>query len=172
MKHQIIMAEEKDIIDQLIKDWNTERPELDLEAMHIVGRIIKLGKVLEKKASQALKDCKIHYTDLDVLATIRRSGPPYCLAPKQLMKSVLITSGAMTALLDRLTKLELIYRAPDKNDGRIKLAALTEKGIEVIDKAIVIRFDEAKDSVNYFEQEEQEQLSSLLKKMLTALKEE
>ena len=54
------------------------------------------------------KNLKIIYTDLDVLATIRRSGEPYQLSPKQLMKSVLITSGAMTALLDRLTKLELI----------------------------------------------------------------
>lgn len=41
------------------------------------------------------------------------------------MESVLIISGAMTALLDRLTKLELIYRASNKSDGRIKLAGLT-----------------------------------------------
>ncbi len=163
------MKKEKDIIDKLIIEWKEERPELDIEAMQIVGRIIKLGKVLEKRASNVLKDCGIHYTDLDVLATIRRSGKPYELTPKQLMESVLITSGAMTALLDRLTKLDLIYRAPDKKDGRIKLAGLTKKGIEIIDKAIEIRFEEANLSVEIFNKTEHLILSDLLKKLLISL---
>lgn len=163
------MKEEKDIIDILIAEWKQEQPELDVDAMQIVGRIIKLGAVLEKKISNVLKDSGIHYTDLDVLATIRRSGKPYELTPKQLMKSVLITSGAMTALLNRLTKLELIYRAPDPKDGRIKLAGLTKKGIKIIDKAIVIRFDDAKSSVAIFNKTEHKELAALLKKLLLSL---
>ena len=85
------------------------------------------------------------------------------------MESVLITSGAMTALLERLTKLDLIYRAPDKKDGRIKLAGLTEKGIEVIDKAIVIRFEEASASVQNLTAKERDRLAILLKKLLAQL---
>lgn len=163
------MKEEKDVIDKLIVEWKKERPELDTEAMHIVGRIIKLGKILEKRASNILKDSGIHYTDLDVLATIRRSGKPYELTPKQLMESVLITSGAMTALLDRLTKLKLVYRATDKKDGRIKLAGLTEKGISIIDEAIGVRFKEANFSVEIFNKKEHLLLSDLLKKLLISL---
>lgn len=162
------MKEKKDIIDRLVEEWNLERPELDTDAMHIVGRIIKLGKVLEKQASEALKGFDIYYTDLDVLATIRRSGEPYQLAPKQLMESVLITSGAMTALLDRLTKLELIYRVPDENDKRIKLAGLTDKGIEIIDKAIVERFEVANLSVSSLNKKKRTQLSNLLKELLNS----
>jgi len=163
------MKEESDVIDKLVAEWKIERPELDTDAMQIVGRIIKLGKLLEKRAGIALKESGIHYTDLDVLATIRRSGKPYKLSPKQLMESVLITSGAMTALLERLTKLEMIYRAPDKKDGRIKLAWLTKKGIKVIDKAIVIRFEEAKDSVEGLKKKDHEKLSKLLKELLGSL---
>jgi len=166
---EVIMKEEVDAIDKLIIEWKEERPELDAEAMQIVGRIIKLGKVLEKRASNVLKNYGIHYTDLDVLATIRRSGKPYELTPKQLIESVLITSGAMTALLDRLTKLELIYRAVDKNDGRIKLAGLTIKGISIIDKAIEVRFKEAKLSVEIFNRNEHLIMSDLLKKLLISL---
>jgi DNA-binding MarR family transcriptional regulator len=166
---KLIMKDEVDLIDKLVIEWKNERPELDAEAMQIVGRIIKLGKVLEKRASNALKNSGIHYTDLDVLATIRRAGKPYELSPKQLMESVLITSGAMTALLDRLTKLELIYRAPNKNDGRIKLAGLTKKGIAIIDKAIEIRFEEANLSVDVFNKSERSSLSVLLKKLLKSL---
>ena len=163
------MKKEIDVIDKLIIEWKEERPELDVEAMQIVGRIIKLGKVMEKRASNALKDSGIHYTDLDVLATIRRSGKPYELTPKQLIESVLITSGAMTALLDRLTKLELIYRATDKKDGRIKLAGLTEKGIATIDRTIEIRFKEANLSVEIFNKKEYLIMSDLLKKLLISL---
>ena len=160
---------EKDLIDSLISEWNEERPELDTSAMEVVGRILKLSKILEKRASKSLSIYNIHYTDLDVLATIRRSGKPYELTPSQLMKSVLITSGAMTALLNRLTKLTLIYRSPDPRDGRIKLVGLTQRGIELIDKAIETRFIEASDSIKTLSRNENTALSILLKKLWKSL---
>ncbi len=163
------MKKDKDLIDALIADWNRERPDLNVDAMQIVGRVMKLGKIFENRASLALKENGIYYTDLDVLATLRRSGKPYQLTPKQLMESVVITSGAMTALLNRLTKLELIYRAADENDGRISLAGLTEKGKKIIDEAIKKRFDEAKNSIQILNKKEQEDLSILLKKLLIEL---
>ncbi|MGV0977860.1 MarR family winged helix-turn-helix transcriptional regulator [Empedobacter falsenii] len=163
------MKKDKDLIDALIADWNIERPDLDVDAMQIVGRVMKLGKIFENRASLALKENGIYYTDLDVLATLRRSGKPYQLTPKQLMESVVITSGAMTALLNRLTKLELIYRAADENDGRISLAGLTVKGKKIIDEAIKKRFDEAKNSIQILNKKEQEDLSILLKKLLIEL---
>ena len=159
----------KDIIDTLIYEWKQERPELDASAMQVVGRILKLGKLLEKRAGNSLKESGIYYTDLDVLATLRRSGKPFELTPKELMRSVLITSGAMTALLDRLTKLELIYRAPDLKDGRIKRAGLTAKGIKAIDKAIKKRFAEATDAVKMFTKTERRDFAALLKTMLYSI---
>jgi len=158
-----------DLIDSLISEWQQERPRLDSSAMEIVGRILKLSKILEKSASKALSTYGIHYTDLDVLATIKRSGTPYELTPSQLIKSVLITSGAMTALLNRLTKLELIYRSQDSKDGRIKLVGLTPKGSKLIDKAIETRFNEAKDSISVLNKKENTELSALLKKLLISM---
>lgn len=157
---------QNDIIDVLISEWKRERPDIDASSMAVVGRLIKLGKALEKSAGKALQDSGIYYTDLDVLATLRRSGEPYELTPKELMQSVLITSGAMTALLDRLTKLKLIYRSPDEKDGRIKRACLTIKGKEVIDKAIEVRFKEADESISALNKQEKDQLAHLLKKLL------
>lgn len=158
-----------DIIDRLVTEWQIERPDLDANSMHVVGRLIKLGKTLEKRAGEALKDSKIHYTDLDVLATIKRSGKPYKLTPKELMKSVLITSGAMTTLLDRLTKLSLIYRESDEQDGRIKRACLTKKGEKVIDKAIEIRFKEATHSISVLSEDDIPTLTLILKKLMVSL---
>lgn len=159
----------KDIIDSLVEDWKKERPDLDTGAMHIVGRVLKLGKIFEKRAGSALKNSDLYYTDFDVLATLRRSGEPYQLTPKELMQSVLITSGAMTSLLDRLTKLGLIYRETDKKDKRVKRAILTPNGIEVIDIAIEIRFVEAKNSIDCLTKEEMDTLTDLLRKIVLAI---
>lgn len=161
--------DEKDVIDILVRDWKNERPELDPSSMEVVGRILMLGKTLEKRANETLYDMGICYSDLDVLATLRRSGHPYALTPTQLMKSVLITSGAMTALLDRLTKLKLIYRTADEKDRRIKRAVLTEQGLQTINKAIEIRFQEAHDAIDALKNSEQKELAQLLKKLVLAL---
>jgi DNA-binding MarR family transcriptional regulator len=52
------------------------------------------------------------------LATLQRSGAPYRLSPTALRKSVLLTSGAMTACLNRLEQCGLISRNPDDGDRR------------------------------------------------------
>ena len=160
---------ETDIIDSLISDWEKERPDLNVSGMGIVGRVLKLGKIFEKRAGQALKESNLYYTDFDVLATLRRSGSPYQLTPKELMKSVLITSGAMTSLLDRLTKLNLIYRETDEKDKRVKRAILTSKGIKVIDKAVEKRFKEADESISELTDSDKTVLTDLLRKTILQL---
>jgi len=159
----------QDLIDRLIAEWKEERPELDADAMAVVGRLILLGNLLEKRASAALKPFGMHYTDLDVLATLRRSGAPYCLTPTELLGSVLLTSGAMTTLLNRLEKAGHITREPDPNDGRVKAVKLTAQGITLIDKAIKVRFQEAKGAVTSLSASESKQFKKLLKKLILSL---
>ncbi len=160
---------ETDLLDELINDWKRERPDLDASAMNVVGRILFLGKKIEKQTSLALQEYGIYYTDLDVLATLRRAGKPYQLSPTQLRKSVLITSGAMTALLDRLEKMRLLYRLPDPRDGRVSLAVLSDKGKKIIDKAIASRFKAAESNLLNLSKSERAQLAGLLKKIAVSI---
>ncbi|WP_266157668.1 MarR family winged helix-turn-helix transcriptional regulator [Dyella silvatica] len=155
----------KDLVDQLLRDWQRERPDLNVTAMAVVGRILNLGRALEARANDSLKALGIHYTDLDVLATLRRSGKPYRLTPTVLRQSVLITSGAMTACLNRLEKAGLISRNPEDNDRRSLAAALTAPGLALIDRAIVVRFAEAEQAVAALSRGEQAELSKLLRKL-------
>lgn len=159
----------QDLLDMLLKDWQRERPDLDSSSMEVVGRILYLGKKIEKQTSLALREFGIYYTDLDVLATLRRVGDPYELSPTELRKSVLITSGAMTALLDRLKKMGLLYRKTDPNDGRVSLAVLSEKGKNLIDLAIKSRFESAELVLSNLNPEEKKQLALHLKKLVLSL---
>ena len=162
----------EDLLDQLLDDWKRERPDLDASSMKVVGRILFLGKKIEKQTSQALLEYGIYYTDLDVLATLRRMGPPYRLSPTALRKSVLITSGAMTALLDRLEKMGMLYREVDSKDARVHLAILSEKGKKLIDQAIESRFDAAEAIVANLSDLEKTQLADHLKKLVLSLSSE
>jgi DNA-binding MarR family transcriptional regulator len=159
-----------DLIDQLIADWQTQRNDIDPKPMAVVGRILYLGRQLEQKASDALKPFELQYTELDVLATLRRKASPHQLNPKQLMATVLISSGAMTACLDRLEKRKLIKRIADPNDRRGRLIVLTAAGQKLIDVAIKVRFEQAAASTNGLSDKEQATLAKLLAKLIEAQK--
>lgn len=154
-----------DRTDRLLEEWQQERPELDAAAMAVVGRLLSIGRLLEGRANAALKPLGLHYTDLDVLATLRRGGRPYRRTPTQLRDSVLITSGAMTACLDRLENSGLIARVADPNDRRSSAAQLTPEGRKLIDKAISVRFEEAAQALSVLSEAERVRLAALLKKL-------
>ncbi|TKR30596.1 MarR family transcriptional regulator [Luteimonas gilva] len=158
-----------DIVDQLLRDWRRERPELDASAMAVVGRILHLGRLLEAGAGERLREAGINYTDLDVLATLRRSGAPYRLTPTALRKSVLLTSGAMTACLNRLEARGLVARSADDGDRRSLAATLTAQGRRLIDKAIVARFDQADEALASLSAAERAELAKLLRKLRISL---
>ncbi|HEX6324144.1 MAG TPA: MarR family transcriptional regulator [Vicinamibacterales bacterium] len=160
---------EGDRIDRLIAEWQAERPELDAGAMAVVGRLLSIGRQLEARANAALRPLGLHYTDLDVLATLRRGGRPYRRTPTQLRDSVLITSGAMTACLDRLERNRLVARVADPHDRRSSAAELTPEGRKLIDKAIAIRFEEAAEALAVLSDAERSRLAALLKKLGGAL---
>ncbi len=154
-----------DRIDRLLAEWQAERPELDAAAMAVVGRLLSIGRQLEGRANAVLKPLGLHYTDLDVLATLRRGGKPYRRTPTELRNSVIITSGAMTACLDRLEGKGLIARVDDPHDRRSSAAELTTEGRKRIDKAIAIRFEEAGEALSGLSDGERSRLAVLLKKL-------
>lgn len=156
---------DEDVIDQLLRDWSRERPDLDASAMAVVGRLLHLGGLLQARATERLAEHGIGYTELDVLATLRRSGAPFRLSPTALRKSVLLTSGAMTACLNRLERRGLISRSSDNSDRRSLMAALTAQGVQLIDAAIASHFMQANQAVAGLEPAESWELARLLRKL-------
>lgn len=164
MVEQQPAAPSEDIVDHLLADWERERPELDRSAMAVVGRLLHIGSLLQARAGERLQAHGIGYSELDVLATLRRSGTPYRLSPTALRKSVLLTSGAMTACLNRLERRGLISRSPDENDRRSLLATLTVQGLALVDAAIASHFAQAEQAVTGLDDTDRADLASLLRK--------
>jgi DNA-binding MarR family transcriptional regulator len=156
---------DEDVVDQLLDDWGRERPDLDASAMAVVGRLLHVGALVQTRADQRLRGHGISYTELDVLATLRRSGVPYRLSPTALRRSVLLTSGAMTACLNRLEQRGLIRRSPDAADRRSLMATLTAEGVHLIDEAIAAHFAEADRTITGLAPAERTELARLLRKV-------
>ncbi len=74
--------------------------------------------------------------EFDVLATLRRSGAPYCLAPTALFSALMITSGTMTHRLKGLETRGLVQRLPNRDDARSVLVQLTPDGLALIDRVV------------------------------------
>src|SRR5262249_8963039 len=64
---------------------------------------------------------RIGLTDLDALEHLERSGP---LTQRELGARLLLTSGAVTMLVDRLEGLGLVRRRPHPTDRRVTLAEI------------------------------------------------
>ena len=91
---------------------------------------------LSQRIEHNLKAFDLAGSDFDVLATLRRSGRPYELSPGALAQSTLLTSGTMTSRLDKLEKMGLLKRLPDKQDRRALRIALTPAGLKKTDAAV------------------------------------
>ena len=154
-----------DLIDSLVAEWRLERPGSAPEAMPVVGRIIRLGRLYEEQVARMLRPHGLSYSDFDVLATLRRSGAPYELSPTQLQKSVLLTSGAMTACLRRLESAGLVSRKAGQPDRRRLSAKLTAKGRDMVDALIDDRFQLAQASIADITPAQLAELERLLRRL-------
>ncbi|MGZ3215188.1 MarR family winged helix-turn-helix transcriptional regulator [Paracoccus sp. T5] len=118
------------------QSWRRERPDLDVEAMEIIGRLNELSALLSRQLQTVFDEFGLQAGEFDVLATLRRAGAPFRLTPTALYEATMLSSGGMTARLDRLERRDLIRRLPNPQDRRGTLVELTEGGLALIDRAI------------------------------------
>jgi DNA-binding MarR family transcriptional regulator len=134
-----------DSVDRIVQAWAKSDPRVDASPLEVAGRLLLCAAHLERAIIVALEPFELSFGDFDVLNTLRRRGDELGANPSDLARSSLITSGAMTARLDRLERAGLIRRAPDPKDRRAVRVHLTEKGEQRAEQALhaVIAADQA-----------------------------
>jgi DNA-binding MarR family transcriptional regulator len=160
-----------DLIDRIVTDWRIALPNLDPSSLELVGRVLVLAQRLEERVSAVLADHNLSLGQFDILATLRRNGPRGELSPSELLRNVALSSGGMTARLDKLEEAGLIARKPDPIDRRMLVIELTSQGEKVIDAAAAARFAEARHSLPEFDSSEFKVLEELLRRWLGNLDE-
>jgi DNA-binding MarR family transcriptional regulator len=159
----------QDLIDVMNAAWQEQLPGLDPSPIEVVGRIIVLAQHLEQAANAALSKHDLTLGQFDILATLRRQGPQGRLTPKELMKSVMLSSGGMTSRLDRLEQAGWIRREADPHDRRGVMVALTEAGRIQIEAATATRFQQAEEAIPPMLPEDRQVLVKVLRCWLSQI---
>lgn len=153
-----------------VSQWRQEMPDLDLRAMEALGRLSELALVIRRDhlvpvfAEYGLQD-----GEFDVLAALRRSGAPYRMTPTELYGINMLSSGGMTARLDRLETSGLIERLPNPNDRRGTLVQLSDKGRALIERALSAHSANQTRILASLSADEQDQFGALMAKLLSGL---
>ena len=157
---------ERDHVDHLTEQWARERPELDLDALAITARVLRLQRFLDRYVQRAIEHTGLTEGEANVLAALRRAGAPYELTPTELYRSLLVSSGAMTNRLDRLEAAGLVRRLPDAEDRRKVRVALTEQGRTMIDEAMDAHTRGVHEALAFLGDDERDTLERLLRRVL------
>ncbi|MBW4578782.1 MAG: MarR family transcriptional regulator [Tildeniella nuda ZEHNDER 1965/U140] len=160
-----------DPVDAILAQWQKERPDLDVSPMGIIGRMTRLAKHLERGLQETFANFDLNFGEFDVLATLRRTGQPYQLSPTELFNTMMVSSGTMTHRIDRLEQADLVKRTPDPTDRRGTLIQLTDKGFNVIEKAVEAHVANEHRLLSGLEEAERQALDQLLHQLLMSFEE-
>lgn len=169
---QTSVLPDADAVDQIIAQWQVERPDLDPSAKHITGRIVRLASLFlqafEESHVAAVPEIGMNGSDFGVLSPLRRAGEPFELTPTELARHRMITSGGMTAALDRLERRGWIVRVPNPNDRRGSLVRLTDAGRVAIDRAMDLHAETERRLVSALSDDDARELQRILRQLLLA----
>jgi DNA-binding MarR family transcriptional regulator len=160
---------ERDGVDAMVEQWARERPELDVSPIEVIGRVSRLSRELEARLEPVYREHGLEQGWHDVLATLRRAGPPYRLRATEFTRTLMITSSGATKRLDRLEHAGLIERSPDPRDRRGTLIGLTAKGREMIDAVTEAHLANERRLLEALSDDEQARLARLLRRLLLGL---
>ncbi|MGW4129660.1 MarR family winged helix-turn-helix transcriptional regulator [Amycolatopsis japonica] len=156
----------KDSIDRMVDEWAVSDGALDVSALQVVGRLFRTAGHGQAAVVEALRPFSLSYADFDVLNTLRRRDDPGGTHPRDLAETALITSGAMTARLDRLERSGLVKRHSDPEDRRAVRIRLTKAGADLAAKALDAVLVADEDILSPLSPAQRRTLATLLKKLL------
>ena len=156
-------AQEPDEVDLIVDAWKRERPDADVSAMQVLSRVSRLARHLDRARKQAFAAHDLETWEFDVLAALRRAGPPYDLSPGRLVAETMVTSGTMTNRVDRLVARALVERRPDPDDRRGVLVSLTAFGRRTVDAALDELLEHERELLGALEASEANRLADALR---------
>lgn len=163
------MNKRGDTVDAILEQWSQEHPDMDFSPMGPIGRIKRCAMYLAQRIEDGISQYELSLWEFDMLATLRRSGSPYCMSPTELFSTLMVTSGTMTHRLKRLESRNLIERVKNTEDSRSSLVQLTSNGLELINQAVEKHLENERAILSKLPKEVVENLDAHLSTLLQTL---
>lgn len=130
--------------------------------VHLWLLLWKATKSVERLAHRSVRATGLCLSDFGVLEALLHKGP---LPVSALQKKVLLSSGSMTAAVDRLERRGWVERTFDTTDRRTRIVRLTGAGSKLIRKLFREHARDMEDAFSALDRSEKEALADLLRKL-------
>lgn len=154
---------------RLQDELKKKRP-FDLPEQEAILNILRTSDQFQNRFGRLFREYDLTHSQYNVLRILRGEGKPMpCLEIGDRMIQVV---PAMTGLLDRLEKLELVKRERCTQDRRVVYIELTEKAKQLLDSMDARVHELHKQLIGHLTQTELKELSRLLEKARVSLENE
>lgn len=133
-----------------------------LTGVHLWLLMWKSTRALEMQARRSVEATGMCLSDFGVLEALLHKGP---LLVSALGRKVLLTSGSMTAAVDRLERLRLVERKTAGADRRARVVHLTETGTVLIQRVFEGHVRDMERAFSCLGAAERRTLAALLRKV-------
>jgi DNA-binding MarR family transcriptional regulator len=158
-----------DLTDRVLRSWAAARPDVDFSALHITGRLSRIGPLLARRQEVVFDRFGLNRGDVGVLSALRSASPPHRLSPTRLGRGLMLSSAGITNRIDRLEARGYVRRLPDPEDRRGVIVELTPQGLDVVDASVQAVAASDRQLMERFDTEEQRVLEDLLRRLLAGL---
>lgn len=132
-----------------------------LPGVHLWLLLWKATRTLETHARKSVEKTGLGLTDFGVLEALLHKGP---LPVNALREKVLLSSGSMTAAVDRLERSGLVERRNTPADRRARIVHLTAKGSKLIPGVFRRHARDMEEAFSCLNPSERRTLAGLLRK--------
>lgn len=157
-----------DFIDRTEVEWARIGAGINLADTADLSRVLRLAAHLNRDLAELCAEHDLTVSQFQVLAALRRRHP-LPLTAGDLAEAALLTTGAMTPVLDKLVAKGLIARQSDDADRRARRITITAKGISAITRALERQVARHRAINAALALEERQLLSATLRKLLLAM---
>lgn len=156
----------RDVVDNILEQWNRERPDLDVSAMGVMGRLSRASGMAHADLRQLMNQFGLEPWEFDVIATLRRARADGPLTAGQLAGMTMVGSAAMTNRIDRLVDRGLVHRETNPANRRQLLLSLTSQGATLVDDVVEHHVDNQHKMLAALDATEIQTFADLLRKFL------
>ena len=122
----------------------------------------KATHAIEQNAMRSVSTLGLGHSDFAVLEVLLHKGPQ---SVNVIGKKVLLTSGSITAAVDRLESRKLLQRRADRKDRRSRIVQLTKRGRHLIERAFQRHAMDMEETMAVLRSGERVELVRLLKRV-------
>jgi len=129
---------------------------------HIRLVLWKAAKAVDRVDRDSIRQTGLSLSDFAIMEALLHKGP---LPINQIGEKVLLSSGSMTAAVNRLEKVGHVQRIQDPSDGRCFHVHLTKSGRRLVSKAFRQHAQNLEKAAGALTDDERNELVRLLKKI-------